>query len=212
MVKEIEVVAVPGEHALAELMEALGEAQVTGFHPILVGDGDDYDCILEGIESGEQPESILMESIRVDLMSLFEGANTFHVNAKAERDGAGFQAIIAHLDPMSGRPKPKILIRNFKVTAPWHAFAHLAWGGWNSSPSPKVHCALHRHWSDCYGAKVVSMTRSEVQCVVDRPPTDHASALELARQQFAYCGNTAESAADLANKLLNARFWYFSWS
>jgi hypothetical protein len=47
--------------------------------------------------------------------------------------------------------------------------------------------------------------------MVDKPPTDHASALELARLQLAYCGNIAESAADLANKLLNARFWYFTW-
>lgn len=211
MVKEIEVIAVPGEHALSELIEALGEAEATGFHPILVGDADDYDCILEGIESGEDPELILLESMNVNLTHLFDTSSVPNKSTEEERDGVGFREIITHLDSASRMPKPKILIRNFKVPAAWHAFAHLAWGGWNSSPQPKVHCALHRQWAECYGARVVSITRSEVQCMVDRPPTSDGDALELARHQFAYCSQIAESEADLAGKLLNAQFWHFTW-
>ena len=215
MVKEIELITISGQDAIAELSFALREAAETGFHPILVGDPVDYDQILERIEAGPPPETILDDSLEFDAAQLFEVNDDSDEPADnagdAAIDVAGYRGVITHLDHSTGEPKSHVLIRNIKAPASWHAFAEMAWGGWNSCPSPKVHCAIHRYWADRYGATVISITSSEVQCMVTNPPTDYESALQLAREHFAYCSDTAESVSALARNLVNAHYWYFWW-
>lgn len=213
MVKEIELITILGQDAIGELSFALREAAETGYHPILVGDPDDYDQILEGIEEGPLPEVTLDDSLQFNPSQLSNEDDEESVaNGYDDAvDVAGYRGVITHLDRSTGEPKPRVLIRNFKVPAAWHAFAEMAWGGWNSCPSPKVHCAVHRYWAERYGATVISITSSEVQCLVANPPTDYESALQLAREQMAYCSNVAESVAALARNLINAQYWYFWW-
>jgi hypothetical protein len=213
LVKEIELVTIAGLDAIGELSFALREAADTGYHPILVGDPEDYDQILEGIEEGPPPEVILDDSLEFDPRQMSKDADD---EPDANRDDnavdvAGYRGVITHLDRSTGEPKPRVLIRNFKVPAAWYAFAEMAWGGWNSCPSAKVHCAVHRYWAERYGATVISITSSEVQCLVTNPPGDYESALVLAREQMAYCSDVAESAGALARNLINARYWYFCW-
>jgi hypothetical protein len=205
LVKEIELVTISGQDAIGELSFALREAAETGYHPILVGDPDDYDQILEGIEEGPPPEVTLDDSLE------FDPSQMSNEDDDEDVDVAGYRGVITHLDLSTGEPKPRVLIRNFKAPAAWYAFAEMAWGGWNSCPSAKVHCAVHRYWAERYGATVISITSSEVQCLVANPPTDYESALRLAREQIAYCSDTAESVAALARNLINAKYWYFWW-
>lgn len=214
LVKEIELITISGQDAIGELSFALREASETGYHPILVGDLEDYDQILEMIEEGPPPEVTLGDSLEFDPSQLSDQGDNNESSENGDNkavDVAGYQGVITHLQPSTGEPKPRVLIRNFKAPAAWHAFAEMAWGGWNSCPSPKVHCAVHRYWAERYGATVISITSSEVQCLVANPPTDYASALRLAREQMAYCRNAAESVAALARKLVNAQYWYFWW-
>lgn len=213
MVKEIELITISGQDAIAELSFALREAAETGFHPILVGDQADYDRILEGIEEGPLPETILAEAMEIDATQLLAGGSEEPTDNPRDDtiNAAGYRGIITHLDHSTGEPKSRVLIRNFKAPASWQAFAEMAWGGWNSCPSPKVHCAIHRYWAERYGATVISITSSEVQCMVTNPPTDYESALRLAREHFAYCSHIAKSVGALAHNLINAKYWYFAW-
>lgn len=95
--------------------------------------------------------------------------------------------ITTHLEPLSRKPKTQILIGLLQVDAPWEVFAICNWGGWNDSPLPAEHCAVHRYWASRYGAEVVSITGDVVQCVVARPPVEREGSLHLAREQFLYC-------------------------
>lgn len=214
MVKEIEVITISGQDAIGELSFALREAADTGFHPILLGTPDDYDHILEGIEEGPPPEVILEQSSELDNSQLFTPVadDAAPMTAVPSHSTAGYRGVITHLDRATGEPKARVLIRNFKAPAAWHAFAHLAWGGWSSCPAAKVHCAIHRYWAERYASVVISITSSEVQCLVANPPTDLESALQLARQHLAYCNDLAQPVAVLARTLVNARYWYFCWN
>ncbi len=223
MVTENELIAVSGADALDELRQSLAEAPETGYHPILVGDAADYDQILEGIEEGEDPEAILSKAERISASEWF----------MAEQDDGGLDSdllsgewpsrgeieeemgIITHLDLRTHKPKPEVLIRNFKIPAAWQAFAQLSWGGWNDCPTPAEHCAIHRYWAEKYGAEVVSITYDTVQCIVSRPPTDRDAAMKLAIEQYLYCGDIVDqgcqSITDLAASLMNSDYWYFWW-
>jgi hypothetical protein len=59
---------------------------------------------------------------------------------------------------------------------------------------------------------VISITSSEVQCLVSNPPDNLESAMQLAEEQLSYCPELAQSSADLAKALINARYWYFCWN
>jgi len=122
--------------------------------------------------------------------------------------------IITHLDILSGKPIDEVFIALLKLTASWEAFAYLHWNT-SQVPDPAVHCAMHRYWGEKYGAEVVSVTGSTVQCEVARPPRDRAASLELAREQFVYCTDIVaqgtQTIAALAAGLLNSKYWYFWW-
>ena len=219
--KEIELITVPGQFALEELDQALQEARETGFHPILQGDAADYELVLEGMEQGDEPDNILREAEKIVVPEWFERriAGTplpcDDDDCPSESGSDAFLRIVTHLDPVADEPKPEVLIRNFKVPDAWHAFAHLAWGGWNKSPTAAEHCAIHRYWAEQYGAEVVSITSNEVQCRVSRPPTDRESAIKLAQAQYVYCEHVVDQANQsitaLAASLVNSKYWYFCW-
>lgn len=214
-VREIEVVAVPGEDAIVELDVALNEAEATGFHPILMGDAADYEVMLERMEQGEEAEQILRKAVEVSVPDWFDSQpGSERVNGKSAGHVTPTESrLVTHLDPTTRLPKPTVLVGVFKVPAPWHTFAHLSWGDWNSCPSPAVHCAVHRYWMERYGAKVISITSQAVQCQLTMPPTDREAALQLAHEQSRYCRSLVHgpSLVNLAERLVNAKYWYFRW-
>lgn len=212
--KEFEVLSVPGTEAIAELEFALEEAADTGYFPILLGDANDYDFLLERIELGKPPEKILGEAVEISVTSWFQEQAAIAASDSGTRQAVPTESrLVNHLDRASGLPMSTVMFGAFKLAAPWQAFAELNWGAWNSSPAPAVHCAIHRYWMERYDARVVSTTSRSIQCRVGRPPQDQEAALQLAREQSLYCRNLVpgKSLVELATRLVNAPYWYFCW-
>ena len=93
--------------------------------------------------------------------------------------------------------------------------AFLRWGGWNDCPPPEYHAAALRRWSDRYGAELVAINGDTMELRVARRPTSREEALELAREQYAYCPDIVEQGVEqiaaLAAVLMESDWWYFWW-
>jgi hypothetical protein len=93
--------------------------------------------------------------------------------------------------------------------------AHFRWGGWEGCPAPEFHVAALRSWRDRFGAELVAMSDDTMDLRVSRPPRSRQDALNLAREHYLYCTETAgEGIGTLSNsaaKLLAKSWWYFWW-
>ena len=104
------------------------------------------------------------------------------------------------------------LILLFPVESFWHIPALLRYGNWNDCPSPDVHVAALRYWNDHYGAQLLSMTFDTMELTVKRPPKTKDEAIELAKQHFYFCGDTApDGFLNLASQLKDSTVWTFWW-
>lgn len=218
--RDIKLITIPGKNALRELDRLLLEHAKTGLYPILLGDAEDYERIEEGMEDAESVPAILEKSQAIDAARWFREKPDADSELYQAEDGDWPRAvepmgIITHLDVLSHKPKKEVLIGLLKLTSPWEAFAHLGWGGWNDCPFATEHCAIQRYWEKLYGAQVVSITDSVVQCRVKKPPKTRAESMRLAREQYLYCYDIVEQGTEtiaaLAASLLKAEYWYFWW-
>jgi hypothetical protein len=110
---------------------------------------------------------------------------------------------------------PHVLVALVPVLDSWQAAAAMAFGGWDANPFAFEHAAVHRYWSERFGAEVVAVNTSTVELWVARPPVDRDSAIELALEQFAYCedlvGQGYETIEGLAAVLMASHVWSFWW-
>lgn len=219
----MQTITVAGSKALEELNRLRDEYKQSGLYPILFGDAEDFGRALETRPSTEEALAMIKESLQIKPAKWLADKTDEQADFLQEDDGewpelsAGDDemGIITHLDILTRKPKKEVLIGLLEIDAPWKAFAHVGWGGWNDCPFPAEHCALHRYWQEQWGAEVVSMTMDVVQCVVARPPQDRDAALALAREQYVYCYDIVEqgtqSIAALAAGLVGSHHWYFWW-
>jgi hypothetical protein len=93
--------------------------------------------------------------------------------------------------------------------------AHLQWGGWNACPHPEFHVAALRSWRDRFGAELVGLSRDTLELRVSRRPQTREAALELAREQYAYCNDIVDQGVGtlsvLAADLMADPWWFFWW-
>ena len=93
-------------------------------------------------------------------------------------------------------------ISGSRVEASWQLPAVLRYGSWNDCPEAEVHWRVHREWQDAYGAEIASIPGDVVECIVEHPPIDRTTAVILARQQYAYCGDIVIKVAEASPPLL----------
>jgi hypothetical protein len=121
----------------------------------------------------------------------------------------------AHLDILSRKPYPEVLIALVPTPHPWEVPAWLQTGGWNACPNPELHVRLMENWFVRYGAELVALTHDVIELAITRPVTDLEEARELARVQYAYCPDIVDqgvqSIENLAQTLLGSTVWYFWW-
>jgi hypothetical protein len=115
----------------------------------------------------------------------------------------------------SGVPLQKVHIGLFP-TDDWTTVpAHLRWGGWNDCPEPEIHVAALRSWRDRFGAELVGLGPDVMNLRVGRRPETRTHALELAREQYLYCGDIVDQGTGtlsrLATALMADDWWYFWW-
>lgn len=84
-------------------------------------------------------------------------------------------------------------------------------GGWDATE----HAAVLQHWSTRYQARLVSLTDDSVGLHVGRPPHTHSSALDAAREIYAYCPDVVlhglGSLWALATTMAVSETWSLRW-
>jgi hypothetical protein len=98
---------------------------------------------------------------------------------------------------------------------PWELPAILPFGGWNDCPAAPEHVSMLRSWHERFAAEPVCVAGDVIELRALRPPTERASALALAREQYAYAPDIVEQGTEtieaLAACLLRSTYWFFWW-
>ncbi len=127
--------------------------------------------------------------------------------------------------PLSPRDRPLLRVSAqggyvglVPVEASWQVPAVFGWSGaMNSDIDGDLHSAILRSWHERFGAELAALTsESELELVVDRPPTDPDVALAVAVEHTAYAGEWVGQDLDGDYRVVAARqvpspSWYFWW-
>ena len=115
----------------------------------------------------------------------------------------------------SGAPYDEVYIVTMQDVENASIPALLSFGGWNANPAPEYHVAALRSWHERYGARLISLTGDVMELRVERRPETREEALDLAREQYAYCNDIVDQGvgdlASLAATLMVSDVWYFWW-
>jgi hypothetical protein len=169
----------------------------------------------------ESIEETIQASAQIDVESFFQS------RVNKDRDYYSFpggeepkqkltaEGITCHLEVLSRKPKPWVLIGKIPTPETWKIPAYLYYGGWNECPMPKEHLAIWHRWNDRYGANIVCATHDVIEGYVDAPPDSDSEAYELARQMYIYCPDIVDQGVqtidNLASLLRDEGTWYFWW-
>lgn len=222
---EVTIIKIPGSQALAELERRRQAFPTTGEYPFLIGDDDGLDQLRESAEFIEEtPEAIIQSSLHLDLQAWIEEQRGYAKEYELTPEGIlgewpgeehEKEWISLHLDFSTGAVLPEVNLGIARIKEPWQLPAVMEFGDFNYCPFPDVHCAFHRTWQADYGAQICGMSGDTIECIVNNPPLDRETALELAWQQYWYCSDIVhqgcETINNLAAALLNAPYWFFWW-
>jgi hypothetical protein len=216
---------VAGSEAVRILEGLRVEYRSTGNYPFMIGDAEDWERARESMQLEQRGfEEIIRSSYDVDILAWLaerrkEAAEYDFSDEEAigewPDEDQGSMSLTIHTHLSTGEYKAEVLIGTVALEQPWHLPAALNYGAWNDCPSPEVHCAFHRHWFERFGAEICGMSGDVVECIVARPPTEQAPAMNLAWEQYWYCQDIVdqgcESISNLGATLLDSPYWYFWW-
>jgi Domain of unknown function (DUF4253) len=116
---------------------------------------------------------------------------------------------------LSGSPLSKVQLV-ILPTDDWTTIpAFLNWGNWNGCPAPEYHVAALRSWRDRFGAELIGLSHDVMNIRVNERPKTRDAALDLAREQYAYCSDIVDQGVEtlsaLAAVLMQSDWWYFWW-
>ena len=122
---------------------------------------------------------------------------------------------ISYWDYETQKTQPMILAK-VPVQYPWTVFAYLPFGGWNDCPDTAALMAVSKYWHERHGAVPAVLTYDTLEYSVPAP-VPQESALQLAKEQYAFCADIIEQGAPgmtvtrLAHDLKQSNIWYFWW-
>ena len=122
---------------------------------------------------------------------------------------------ISYWDYETQKTQPMILAK-IPVKHPWMVFAYLPFGGWNDCPDTAALMAVSKYWHERHGAVPAVLTYDTLEYSVPAP-VPQESALQLAKEQYAFCADIIEQGAPgmtvtrLAHDLKQSNIWYFWW-
>jgi hypothetical protein len=232
------IITVSGNLAMEEIERLLADRPSTGLHPVLFGSKNHADFMAENCLHVKDPKRILADSYKIDIPKLIaewyssEDEDELEEQKKAEEDwvaqdvGAAQDKEEIRMDQSldlecakkindryEGRWIDVVHIGLLDVEEPWQIFAHVGWevDGWGNATK----CALHRHWQNQWGAEVIALQETITECFVKRPPSVRRDAMNLAREQYYYCGDIVHQGVgtiqEHASELLNRKQWFFWW-
>ena len=213
-------IKIAGADAVRIVEEYRSQFAATGRYPFLIGDRDELELIRElGEYDKRDPVDLIRSSLRLDLTHwIAKRRSQFSFSAplgKFPGEILEKGSISLHKDGFAGKFKSEVYLGLATIDEPWQLPAILKFGDWDECPPAEVHCAFHREWQKKFGAEIVGMSASVMECTVADPPTNRADAVRLAREQYWYCRGIVEqgceSVSNLAATLLNSPYWYFWW-
>lgn len=123
------------------------------------------------------------------------------------------ERLTGYWDILSDDTLPLILAE-IPVKNPWEVFAWLPFGGWNDCPDTKEQMSAAKHWYELYGAVPALVTHDVLEYVLPKP-VGKEKAMEIAREQYAFCYDIVdqgiESVEALAELISISSVWYFWW-
>lgn len=187
--------------------------------PVVLGAPSCMERLMELWEEGESFDDIRQRGLALDvddwLRQRLAEEPEYYVAEGPATGVTPTPPLMGARDVLTGKFLPQVVIALTKVTHPWEVPAVLRPGGWNECPSPEEHLAFFKRWHERYGATVTTVADDVIEFEVSRPPTSHAEAELLAKEQFVYCADIVHQGVDtLANltaSLNGARHWYFWW-
>ena len=222
-----EFIEVPGARAWEEWSRL---RQVGRGWPVIVGGEEDFLRIAEGVggyvgdpQGVRSVEEILDAAQRLDHpASFFEFVQHQYGDdapqavlgdwPESAPVGAG---LTVPFDILTGQPYERVYIVVLPTQDPAEAPAYLRWGGWNECPAPEQHVAAFRSWRERYGVVPVAMAGDVLNLVATSRPSSRDEALDLAREQYAYCTDIVDQGvqtlSNLAATLSERDWWYFWW-
>jgi hypothetical protein len=156
--EDVQIIAVRGGVALAELYKRIAEHPETGLWPVILGNAEEIEQADEAQAEGSE-SSILTASLAINAADWLsktpeqrdgdEADESFPVEEGEWPEGAVEpMGIISHQDVLTGKPHNSVAIGLFPVDEPWKVFAKLGFGNWNACPAPEEHCAVHAYWGE----------------------------------------------------------------
>lgn len=116
---------------------------------------------------------------------------------------------------LSGQAHKQLQLLLIPSQKAWEVSAYLPFGGWNACPEPALQVVLQKYWHEKYAAEPVCLSGDVLEMRVLCPPTTEAAALELAQEQYMFCGDIVDQGVmtldNLKKTLLNGKIWYFWW-
>jgi len=135
----------------------------------------------------------------------FEEVDEFEENQEQEEGFAGIGLNV-------GR---KVILAKIPTDKPWELAAWIPMGGYNECPESEEQVAIFKYWYEKYGAIPGFVSHDIWEFYVEKPPKSQEEAEELAREQFAFCGDIVwqgtGTVKQLTGTLLSARYWFFWW-
>jgi len=220
----------PGGQGAIDLWQALREIVSETMHwPVLLGSEEEIEnhreTLADAIPTSEllevaqqlDGENVLLEREQQqrDDMAEFGGDEGEPDPGPWPEDAEPNDSFTLPFDILTRKPLATVAIALIPTERSWEVPAFLNFGGFNDCPSPSEHIAVMKRWKQLFGAEVVGISHDVVEMRVTKPPTDRESALELAREQYAYCIDIVEQGTQtqskLAASLINGSAWYFWW-
>jgi hypothetical protein len=215
---------VSGAEALAWWRQLRGLVDATGYWPVVLGSPDNAEMVSEMHAFDDFGPADLEPGAAAafDLARWRSQRAAAYAEWGDEPHGPWLELGIepsidftVDTDILSGQLLPTVVIGLVPTTSSWQVPLILKYGGWNECPPPMVHAAILRDWERRFGAELVALTGDVVELAVARPPTDREPALELAREQYLYCGDIVWQGTNdletLAAGLKGGSVWFFWW-
>ena len=210
---------VAGAEAITTWKTLRAQVAAPGFWPVLLGTAAEVDWLDEAVDiADEAPVAELLAAVDEANDVLAHGAAPL---AQLQSDGewpddaSPRHDFAVAVDLVSREFHPQVVLALLPTREGAEAAAWLRFGGFNDCPHPAEHVKALRSWNDRYGAEVLAISHDTLECHVEHPPTDRRDAMQLAREQHAYCEDIVsqgtESLARLAAGLLGGTAWFFWW-
>jgi hypothetical protein len=214
----------------ANAHEALASGKIlgrqNGFVPVVIAPGHWNSVRIAADERAKHAREILQRTdltaasgrqfLADRLLSECPDIDEFeNLKAKDSRIASRGLLTVKRSPAKEGATWDEVAIVRVPAASPEELAVYLWWGGWNFAPSPETIVAVARYWKETYGSELVAMGPDTLEFHASRKPPDHASAIALLKEHYAFAPDSYEFYVpfleDAAAYLRANSSWGFWW-